>query len=90
MKKKPTKYLNYTIVSWVFGILSLLFEATAFGLYLSKWNGLTAVIFTLAALGFVFLGITIAMIVAINTDNDPSVKNEVNYVVHHDKKEKKK
>ncbi len=77
--KKPTKFLNYTIVCWFFAILAVIFEAVALGLYLAQWNGLIWILYTISSLGFVFVGVAIAMIFCMNFDKDPSVENEINY-----------
>ena len=79
MKKKPTKYLNYTIVCWVFGLAALILETVSIGLYLAKWSGFIWVLITLSSVGFVFLGIAIAMVIVMNFDKDKSVQEEIDY-----------
>ena len=79
MKKKPTKYLNYTIVCWVFGLAALILETVSIGLYLAKWSGFIWVLITLSSIGFVFLGIAIAMVIVMNFDKDKSVQEEIDY-----------
>ena len=79
MKKKPTKYLHYTIVCWVFGLVALILETVSIGLYLAKWSGFIWVLITLSSIGFVFLGIAIAMVIVMNFDKDKSVQEEIDY-----------
>lgn len=87
MKKKPTTYLNYTIVAWVFGLAALVLESVAISLFLAKWNGPTWVNYVLGSLGFVFLGVSLAMVIVINTTNHKSIKEDEYYTeVEDDKK----
>ena len=56
MKKKPTKYLNYTIVCWVFGLAALILETVSIGLYLAKRSGCIWMLLTLPSYCCLFLG----------------------------------
>lgn len=71
--KKPRAYI---ICGWVFGIAALILEAVALGLLLGKWNGYTWIMVFISSVGFVFLGITIAMVMCLNLDTEKEEPSE--------------
>lgn len=74
MKKKTEKAKTYSIVGWVFGLAALLLEAVALGLLIGNWNGYTWIMVAISSVGFIFLGITIAMLFCLNLDKDEEEK----------------
>lgn len=79
MKKKPTKYLAYSISGWCFALAAIILESVALSLYVAKWSGWIWVLYSISAIGFIFAGVAIAMIFCINLDKDKSVVEAKDY-----------
>lgn len=75
-KKKPSNYLNYTIVAWFFAIAAIIFITVPLILHLVKWSGYIWILFFLSGLGFACLGVSIGMVITLHTVKDKSIKEE--------------
>ena len=80
MKNKMRLLLSYKCLLWSFAISALILEAVSLALYLNKWSGYTWVIYTISSFGFIFIGVSIAMLLCIEFDkrlkDNPSLTEE--------------
>ncbi len=68
MKDKMRLLLSYKCLLWSFALGALILEGTSLALYLTKWSGYTWILYTISAFGFVFVGVSIAMLLCIEFD----------------------
>lgn len=81
-KKKPTNYLNYTIVAWFFAFAALVFICVPLILHLINWNGYTWILFLLSGLGFACVGVAVGMVITLHcVKKDKSINDEKEYEI---------
>lgn len=68
MKNKMRLLISYKCLLWCFALGALILEGTSLALYLTKWSGYTWILYTISAFGFVFVGVSIAMLLCIEFD----------------------
>ncbi len=68
MKNKIKLLLSYKCLLWGFALGALILEGVSLALYLTKWSGYTWILYTISAFGFVFVGVSIAMLLCIEFD----------------------
>ncbi len=68
MKNKMKLLLSYKCLLWSFALGALILEGVSLALYLTKWSGYTWILYTISAFGFVFVGVSIAMLLCIEFD----------------------
>lgn len=89
MKNKFRLFLSYNCLLWIFAFIALVLEAVALALYLNKWSGQVWILYTISALGFVFIGASISMLICLHADKRLTVENKEEKKDEDEKKEEK-
>ncbi len=76
MKNKFRLFLSYNCLLWIFALIAIVLESVALALYLNKWNGQTWILYTMSALGFVFIGCAISMLICLQVDKRLKIDEE--------------